>query len=37
MKSDVHDTALREAERKREKGRHVCVHCICAFVCVFCM
>lgn len=31
MKSDVHDTTLREVERRGGKGRHVRVLCICAF------
>ena len=32
MKSDICGRALREAERHREEGRHVCVHCICVSI-----
>lgn len=35
MKSDVHDAALSEAERRREEGRRVRVHCKRASVYVF--
>lgn len=38
MKSDVHDTALKEAKRQKEKGRRACaLHmCICVhdFACM---
>lgn len=33
MKTDIHDIALKKADRKNKPVRvYVCVHCMCSFV-----